>query len=194
MKKLWPTILAICVVVGLLWLGWELLTFIVGWVSAISSVQKPVLISAVALLLVPIVTYFTTRLIERRRSIDAITFAKRVEIYDKFVRFFMSSVMNKENMPENIPSKSVDPLTFMYEITPELLIYASNGVIKEWGRFRSDAAQLPSKGNEKAVMVKVEGLLKAMRKDLGHSSLSMQDGDIARLFINDIDQVLGKSK
>jgi hypothetical protein len=192
MKRIGTTIFAIAVIAGIGWLTWEVLILVTRWASSISSVQKPVLISATALLLVPVVTFFATRAIERRRSIDSITFAKRVEIYDKFVRFFMSSMMNKASMPEDIKKVSVDPLTFMYEITPELLIYASNNVVKQWGRFRSEVPKLSTKGNEKTLLLKVEGLLKSMRKDLGHGSFTLQDGDIARMFINDIDDVIKK--
>jgi hypothetical protein len=39
-----------------------------------------------------------------------------------------------------------------------------------------------------------EGVLKAMRKDVGHSPFTLQDGDLSRLFINDIDETIAQRK
>lgn len=189
MKKLLKILLGLIIFFGLVAVVLFFFVRLEYWISGLTTSQKPAFIGAAALLLVPIVTYFTTKSIEHRQSIDTVTFKKRVEIYEDFVKYQMSVMMKKD--PKNPPE---DPVDFSRRVTPMLVTHASNKVIKLWGHFRLDIVDINKRGDMKEFIRKLEDLLKAMRKDLGHNSLSIQDGDIARLFINDVDEVLGKSK
>jgi len=77
---------------------------------------------------------------------------------------------------------------FFKKLTPKLITYGSTGVIKEWGGFRRHIPGLAA-GNPLLMMLAFEKVLKAMRKDLGHSTFLLQDKDLSRLFVNDIDQL-----
>lgn len=86
------------------------------------------------------------------------------------------------------PAIKEDELTNrMAEMTPEMLIYASNGFLKQWRKFRSVSVD---ETNPAQAIFQMEELLKSMRKDLGHSSWLLDKGDVLAVFINDIDDVV----
>jgi len=71
--------------------------------------------------------------------------------------------------------------------------HGSNSVVKQWGKYIRGIPTLQAKG-EWELLIALEHLLKAMRKDIGHSSVSLMDGDLARLFITDIDETIAERK
>lgn len=172
---------------GLIWL---IAKALLHWLSHFSQPMHTAIIGAIALLLVPLVTYFTTRSIETRKAVEQAMRLEKVKLYQDFVTFFMRILMNIEDEKPT----TEDTKKFMGQITPRMITYASNNVIKLWGNFRVQTEKLSSTGNPMDMMLPFENILKAMRKDLGHRTLMVQQGDIARLFINDVDKYLKKNK
>src|SRR5205814_7621436 len=121
----------------------------------------------------------TTRSLERRRLAGQATLEKRVALYEDFVSFMARMFAGDQ------PSES-ETLEFFRQITPRLIAYSSNDVIKKWGRLRVRYAGSTSP-DLKSVLFEWENLLKAMRKDLGYSASTLARGDILRLTVNDID-------
>ncbi|HSX35312.1 MAG TPA: hypothetical protein VLH84_00055 [Patescibacteria group bacterium] len=175
------------ILLGVLWL---LTKGTFHWLASRSQNTHTAIIGAAALLLVPVVTYFTTKSIERRRSVEQTMRLKKIELYQSFIEFFMRLLLNSGKPKPN----SDEMVAFLAEVTPKIITYASNDVIKQWGHFRVNLDKLLKTGNPMDWMKPFEDILIAMRKDLGHSSLGIKDGDIARLFINDVDDYLSKRK
>jgi hypothetical protein len=169
---------------------WSIVSSFSHWFSSLGQNTQTALIGATALLTVPLVTYFTAKSIERRRSVEQALRLKKVEVYRKFIEFFMTLFLNGTK-PK--PSQN-DMLDFFCDITPEIITYASNDVIKQWGKYRVNLDNLIKSNDPLKTVSPLESLLKAMRKDLGHSSFGLNEGDISRLFINDIDDYLGPNK
>ena len=84
------------------------------------------------------------------------------------------------------PKPDQDELArFISDTKPALLTWGSNQVNKTWGLFWRDA------GNPRTnwqTMTALEELITVIRKDLGHSALGLSQGDLARVFLNDIDE------
>lgn len=76
-------------------------------------------------------------------------------------------------------------------MTPELITYGSRGVIRAWNEFRK-VSRLQT-DNSTAVMLAFEGLLKAMRQDLGHTVITHQKGELLGIFVNDVENLFSKS-
>ena len=169
---------------------WALTKVLIHALSHFSQNTHTAIIGALALLLVPIVTYFTTKSIEKRRSVEQTMRLKKVELYQSFTEFFMWLLLNTDK-PKPTEKEMV---SFFAEMTPKLITYGSNEVIKQWGKYRVNLDKLTKTGNPMDSMRPFESILKAMRKDLGHNSFGISDGDISRLFINDVDSYLSKKK
>ena len=161
------------------WFGASLL----GWFLRL----PPTTITAVAgvsgLVSVPIVTYFTTRSLERRRSMENAIREQKTQLYDKLTRGLMRMLNLKKSEPKMQPDEMME---FLAEMTPPLISYGSRGVIRQWNGFRKvSREQLDS---PLAIMFAFEDLLKAMRQDLGHRVFGHQRGELLGIFINDIDE------
>ncbi|HEX3070526.1 MAG TPA: hypothetical protein VHX14_18300, partial [Thermoanaerobaculia bacterium] len=71
--------------------------------------------------------------------------------------------------------------TQMVEATFDAVLYASDEVLKLWGRIRVGSLQNSEPG---VILVLYMRLLKAMRKDVGNTYTNMTDADILALFVN----------
>jgi hypothetical protein len=69
---------------------------------------------------------------------------------------------------------------------------APSGLIKAWITFGRHTWR--QDGLDKEGMEKVEKLLRAIRKDMGHTDRDLDLGDLQRLWITDLDNVLGSFK
>jgi hypothetical protein len=95
--------------------------------------------------------------------------------------------------PGAVAPSETDAQDFFAKTTPRLITYGSNAVIKQWGGFIRSAPSLQTM-DPWDVLIMLEHLLKSMRKDVGHRSLTLTDGDLARLFITDIDETIAARK
>ncbi len=173
--------------VALLWIA---IRSFAEWFAHTSSSDKPAVISALGLVAVAIVTYVFNRGADRRRILEELTRRQKIRLYRRIVQYLMSILIKAPNVPPPTDEETQD---FIAETTPLMLTYGSNNVVKLWGRF---VRATPNVGQMDPwdVVVLIEGVLKAMRKDIGHGSLSLQDGDLARLFITDIDEQVALRK
>jgi hypothetical protein len=188
MKKSTSVILALLISIGTLVFAFFAVRFFVDWIGSLKSNTQPAVIAAIGLVVVAFITYFANRTAERRRVVEELTRKEKIELYMEFVSFLMRLVMNAPKVTKPTEDETLD---FFASITPRLIVYGSNSVIKRWGKLRIN---LEGSQDGVAVMFNYEGLLKAMRKDVGHGSFTIQDGDILRLFVNDVDEEMAKLK
>ena len=156
-----------------------------GVFNSFSDQLKASTIQVVGIVSVALLTYFANKSLERRRAIESSLREEKRKMYDEYIKFYFK-VFSGEKVGDR-PSEA-EMMKFFVEKNPTIVTYASNSVIKEVGKMR-----LRLTGNPESMFV-VENVLIEMRKDLGHSSVGLEKGDILRLFINDIDNYLGSRK
>jgi len=155
---------------------------LVAWFTSLSPEMSAVIAGITGVLLVPLITFFTSRALEQRRSRDDAIREKKTAIYDKLIRDLMKML--------NL-SKSKDPLTadFITEVfadtTPSLITYGSRSVIRAWNRFRSESAK--GSKDPAVLLFAFEDVLIAIRQDLGHATFGQKRGDLLRVFVTDVD-------
>lgn len=172
----WALVLAVVAAIAfVLWL-------IISWFLGLPVQTQTPVAAFTGLLLVPIITFATTRQLERRRLLDAALREKKTILYDEMIKGLLS-MFNLGKAKKN----NFDILRFYATITPRLMTYGSRGVIKAWTGFRLGAAH--ADGNPIRTMSLFEDVLKAMRKDLGHSTFTQLRGELLKLFVNDIDRI-----
>lgn len=148
------------------------------------------LMSSGALVLGAVLTNVNGRIQQAQLEIEQDLRNKRIPVYSKVAETFMSRLTNT---PSKKPLSDAKLQERFAEITPELLLWASDSVIKEWARWRATAYEngLPSAqeqdgGEDLAAILDFESLIYAIRQDLGYSGSSLFEGEILGLFINDI--------
>lgn len=85
---------------------------------------------------------------------------------------------------------------FFTEFVTPLLMSGSDDVIKAWVDFQRAWARAHPAGQadddtvDIQSMLAFETVLRAIRKELGHSNSDLAPGDLLRVYINDLDQYL----
>ena len=72
-------------------------------------------------------------------------------------------------------------MAFFAEFNRELITWGSDSVLKAWVKFRAVAADDP-----KRTLLGMEDLVFAIRRDIGHTNSGLEQGDILRVFVNDL--------
>jgi hypothetical protein len=171
----------VAAVIALLWL---IFRGLIHWFNHQTPGIRTAIIGALALVLVPLVTYFTNRSIDQHRSVNDALRLHKLELYEGIFKMLM------RNFEADIPGKpkpTQDELAqFISDTKPALLTWGSNQVNKTWGLFWRDAATPRTNWQ---TMIALEDLIKTIRKDLGHRSYGLAQGDLARVFVTDLDDV-----
>lgn len=157
-----------------------------NWYVSLNSTLQAGIITAIPIITVAIITYYANKSLETKRSVELAMRPKKLELYTDFNAFFMRIFSNGK--VTKAPTET-EITKYFVEKTPELITFASNAVIAKWGKLRIGLANEAS--NEKKMFL-VEDVLKEIRVDLGHSNRGFKQGDILRLFVNDIDNFLKK--
>lgn len=137
-----------------------------------ASVAGPVIAASVAIIVFAGGEYFTRQRIAQQYRWDKVanTYAKFLDLIRK--------IGNDETPP--------DLEKFMAQFNNDLLLWGSPKVITAWiEMMRQSEAGLDS--NTLATMLQRD-LLRAIRKDLGQFDRTLDDRDLMKLLINDIDE------
>ena len=159
------------------------------WFAHLSSSDKPAAITALGVVVVAVITYVFNRGADRRRVLEEVTRRQKIELYAEIVEFVTKQVLTNQTGQ----ASSEELQAFFAKVTPRLITFGSNAVVKRWGKYIRGIPALTQLGTWQLLMG-YEGVLKAMRKDVGHSPFTLQDGDLSRLFINDIDETIAQRK
>lgn len=173
----------------LLWFG----SIVFAWFVSLDSDSRSPILALIGVISVPIVAYFTQRSLERRRSLETSIREHKTKLYDDMIRG-MLGMLGLGNQPA---MGGDEMLEFFGRITPPLMTYGSRGVIKAWTDMRAVAVKNSNTdggGDPYELVWSLEGILKAMRKDLGHQVRLQPEGELLRVFINDVDDMIARKK
>ena len=118
---------------------------------------------------------------ERTRAIREAHREKKIEVYTKFVDMVFSMIManikdKKSSQDDYLRSKEF--MTSMIEFKRDILLYGAPNVINKFNDFQS-----ASNDNEKnEILDAVENLFFAIRKDIGLSNFTLEQGALHRIY------------
>lgn len=167
--------------------------FVAG-VRTFEGLDKQVAAALVAGFASVVVATFTvvgSRYLERRSQREEALRVKKTAIYESFVGgMFDVFDLGRRRTDETADAKALRIAQFLGDLTPQLVTWASNDVVATWSRTKRRVGAVDTATSPLAPLLAMEEVLRAIRKDLGHSARGLEPGDLLGLFVNDIDQYL----
>lgn len=129
---------------------------------------------------------------QRRWEIEQEIRKEKLNNYSELMEFLFK-VFSASRKGDQLPVDEIN--AFFDSFTQKTLIWGSDRYIKDYGNFRSGTvSQTPAVVNQTGqpdehtitTMKRLEKLLYTIRADYGHDNKGLKDGDLLKLFINDI--------
>jgi hypothetical protein len=175
MRQLFYRVFAVALLAGLVLLGW---IFVQTLLASSPSVQAGI-ISFISAVGVALYTHSRTQ----KREIEARHFAEKRAVYLHFIGFIFSYF---EAQREDRVVTEDELIKEMSKFQQNLLVWGSPEVITAYNNFGTASEQLAGDQNQEtsSVLVVVDELYRAMRKDLGHNDSSLIKGELVGLMLN----------
>lgn len=140
------------------------------------------IVAATATVVVSVISVTVGRYLERRHQIEVEIRERKIPVYNTMITGLLNGLFDSKD------GNTAKLETQFRELTPQLMTWASDDVIKAWKSFKiftttGDADPIQ-------VMFVFENVLKAVRQDLGHKSTDLAKGDLLSLFVTDIHEHL----
>ena len=136
-----------------------------------------VIIAASVAILVTVITAVAGKLYEQHLKIRDELRAKKAPIYEKHIATFFKVLLAPKITGKALNQE--EAATAFAGVAEQMIVWGSPDVIKAWNNFKAVAQT--AQGADL-----LEGIFKAMRKDLGHEDKDLNKGDLLRLFVNDL--------
>ncbi len=109
---------------------------------------------------------------------------KKVEIYEKVINLFFDSIFAQKLGQE--PKTEEELVKSIHDMTPDLILWASDDVLNLYIKFR----QIANNQDSSTTPILLFGqMLLAMRKDLGHQNNQINQESILGTFVNDVENL-----
>jgi hypothetical protein len=125
---------------------------------------------------------------ERKSAIEAQLRDAKLPVYTNLIKTLMT-MLGQDGTELEDEERSSAAIKQMKELTPELVAWAGDDVLAKWSQFRRVGGDL----DPLTALFGFEGILRAIRKDFGHSDTGLKDGDILGLFVNDVADYLDEN-
>ena len=176
---------------GILLLGtWGLWLMADGLGSYLRSLDSDVavaIIAAAATGLVSVITIAITKAYETRATVRQDLRSKKVPVYEDFIRMLFRILFSEKLGQPAISAEEM--ISLFVQSSEKLTIWGSDELIKTFGDFKT---QIVPGSEPLQALSQLEDLMLAIRKDLGHTNKGLARGSILRMFVTDIDQILGR--
>jgi hypothetical protein len=145
------------------------------------------IIAACTTFIVSVATVLYTQQKTKSREIDNSHRPQKMEIYKRFMNEVVVNLLkatkdNKVDSPEFKKKLEEDLVSF----TGDIIVWGSPTVILAYTEFRSSrTASENTESSSLSILLKIDNLFQAMRKDLGNSNWGLNRGDLIKLFLTD---------
>jgi hypothetical protein len=143
------------------------------------------IIAAAATIIVSLLSVMASKFYERRDNVERESRTKKIPVYEQATALIFTII--HQGKPGYPTITSDETLRRYSELTQGVIVWGSDGVLKAFGEFRVASLQIKEKGVA-PLLVSIEDLMLAVRKDLGYKNSGLRRGDVLRLFINDLEQ------
>ncbi|MDZ7616964.1 MAG: hypothetical protein U1E05_08170 [Patescibacteria group bacterium] len=169
-------------VVALLGLGvYFFIAAVIDKLNALNSDLGKAIVAGAVTVAAAIITLVVGKVWEQRVKIQQEVREKKVPVYEKQIETFFAVMFAQKTGAKAASPEELQKAFLAF--TEKLIIWGSPEVIKAWSAFRLHDWQNTT---PQAGFLKLEAFIRAIRADLGGSNSGLPDGELMRLFINDL--------
>ena len=163
------------------WAVWKTLT-------SLSPQVATAIVAGVATLLVSVFSVLWSKRVERLGEIEQEQRKEKIPVYEEFLSLVFRIVLADKLGEGPVPEQ--DMMKFISVFSQKIIVWGSDDVLKEYATFRRLSAAATAQEAPILNLFAIERLLLAIRRDVGHKNKNLAQGDLLRIFINDIDTFL----
>ena len=149
------------------------------WIKSVDAGVAAAIITAIAGILGLLYSQWQTK----SKEISEGHRPQKIDLYNTFfdiIDYFMRN--KRENKSEKGIPKALQKQ--FEKLNRGMIVWASPGVINAWLDFRRGSED----PNQNTLML-VDPILREIRKDLGNSNWGLNEGDIVRIYLKDVDEL-----
>ena len=123
-----------------------------------------------------VATALVTHRLTGSREVDARHFAHKYEAYMAFLEVFVRQVQSQKSGKPGLRQSDVNK---MLEFKRKMIVWGSPTVIEEWNSLEED----DDERSDLEKLLHMDDVLRAVRRDLGHSDRALLRGSLLGLFL-----------
>jgi hypothetical protein len=147
------------------------------------------IVAAVATIVVSVISILIAKRVEQRALIEKEQREKKSPAYEDLLEFIFRILHGEKLTGSSLSDTEI--VSRVSEITRKLIIWGSDEVLGAFSVFMSTTRTNPAPFT---VLICMERVLLAIRKDLGHQNRGLQGGQILRTFLTDLDKLVAEQR
>lgn len=180
-KTWWlPLLLVFAALVCVMYGTWWLLAQLLAWVMAQSSQIAAAIIAFAGSVIAGIGAVVLSQQRAKAREIAESHRPNKTKLYTEFITQVVG-IMRKHRGGKTLDvavSKKLED--FFFDFTTQVMLWGSPGVLQNYGSFRRAGEKEDPK-----ILLLLDDILQAMRKDLGLSNWGLARGDLIKMLLTD---------
>ena len=170
----------VLVIAGVGYGVWWAFASALSWVMAQGSQVAGAVIAFAGTVIAGIGAVVISQQRSKSREIAESHRPKKVELYSKFITT-MVDILRTHNGGESVSIEASKELEdFFFNFTSQVVLWGSPGVLRHYATFR----HIGQERNPNVLLI-VDDMMQAMRKDLGLSNWGLARGDLMKMFLTD---------
>lgn len=191
LRSILAFVVALIFVIGIGCALWAACAAALSWITAQDSQIAAAIIAFAGTVIVGIGAVVIGQQRSKSREIAESHRPKKIELYNNFILTMIDILRKHKGTGGEGLENDKDIEDFFYKFTAEVVLWGSPGVLRHYATFRN----LGQEENPNVVLI-MDDIMQAMRKDLGLSNWGLARGDLMKMFITDpesLDKLLAKT-
>ena len=166
----------VCIVYG----AWWLLAQLLAWVMAQSSQIAAAIIAFTGTVIAGIGAVVISQQRAKAREIAESHRPNKTKLYTEFITQVVG-IMRKHKGGKTLDAVATEKLEdFFFDFTTRVMLWGSPSVLQHYGAFRRVGEK-----TDPNILLLLDDILQAMRKDLGLSNWGLARGDLIKMLLTD---------
>jgi len=191
LRSILPFIVALIFVIGVGYALWAACAAALTWITTQDSQIAAAIIAFAGTVIVGIGAVVIAQQRSKSREIAESHRQKKIELYNNFILTMIDLLRKHKGKGGEGLEGDKDIEDFFYKFTAEVVLWGSPGVLGHYATFRN----LGQEKNPNIVLI-MDDIMQAMRKDLGLSNWGLARGDLMKMFLTDpesLDRMLAET-